>query len=89
MRDEVDTALEQFIEDWVISLDREDTISLSLFLTYHFSNLMNFTSTKAAEYAAIMIGKSDRTVRQWRADFHDHKEISDSKQGQYQRTGVL
>ena len=79
-------ATEQFVEDWVLSLNRHDTISLALFLTFH---LLNFPSTRAAEYAAIMIGKSDRTVRQWRADFHENQAIPDSQQGRYQRSGVL
>ena len=82
-------ATEQFVEDWVLSLNRDDTISLALFLTFHLSHLLNFPSTRAAEYAAIMIGKSDHTVCQWRADFHENQVILDSQQGRYQRSGVL
>ena len=89
MQEEAGAAMEQFVEDWVLSLNGEDTISLSLFLTFHLAQLLNFTSTKAAEYAAIMVGKSDRTIRQWRADFEVNKAIPDSQQGRYQRTGVL
>ena len=89
MQEEAGAAVEQFVEDWVLSLNHEDTISLSLFLTFHLAQLLNFTSTKAAEYAAIMVGKSDRTIRQWRADFEANKAIPDSQQGHYQRTGVL
>ena len=37
----------------------------------------------------MMLGKSDRTVRQWRNDFIENGEIIDSKQGKYKRTGVL
>lgn len=81
--------LEQFIEEWVMCLGREDTISLSLFLTYHFVKLFNFTKTKAAEYAGMMIRKTDCSVRQWKQDFLDNKGIPDNKQGKYQRTGVL
>ena len=57
-------SLERFVEDWVLTLDRDDKISLSLFLCYHLQHLLNFTHTKAAEYAGIMLGKSDRTIRQ-------------------------
>ena len=81
--------LERFVEDWVLTLDRENVVSLALFLTYHLVHLLNFTTTKAAEYAGIMVGKSDRTVRQWQADFRENGCIPDSKQGHYQRTGVL
>ena len=45
--------LEQFVEEWVTALDRENTISLALFLTY------NLMYTNAAEYTGIMIGKSE------------------------------
>ena len=86
MQEEAGAAVELFME---LSLNREDTISLSLFLTFHLAQLLNFTSTKAAEYATIMVGKSDRTIRQWRADFEVNKAIPGSQQGHYQRTGVL
>ena len=56
---------------------------------YHLVNLMNITATKASEYTGIMIGKSDRTVRQWQAEFRENGSIPDSKQGRYQRTGIL
>ena len=81
--------LEQFVEDWVMTLDRENTISLALFLTYNLVNLLNLSFTNAAEYIGIMIGKSERTVRQWHADFRENGAILDSKQGRYQRSGIL
>ena len=46
-------------------------------------------ATKAAELAGMMVGKSDRTVRDWRAHFMETGEIPESKQGKYIRTGVL
>ena len=79
--------LEQYVEEWCVSLNREDKISLGLFITFHLERLMNFTQTNAAEYTAIMIGKSDRTIRQWKSDFMSHGEIPNNKQGHYQRTG--
>ena len=36
-----------------------------------------------------MLGKFDRTVRQWMANFRENGCIPDSKQGRYQRTGIL
>ena len=63
MSSDARTFIEKFVEDWVLSLDREDTISLGIFLTYHLVHLLNFTNTKAAEYAGITIGKADRTIR--------------------------
>ena len=81
--------LEQFVEEWVLSLDRDDKIALGLFLTYNLQHTLNFTATRSAEYAAIMMGKSERTIRQWRTDFLANGEIIQNKQGRYQRQGIL
>lgn len=81
--------LEQYIEEWVLSLDREDKISLGLFVSFHLEHLLNFTKTNAADYSGIMIGKSERTIRQWQTDFLEAGEIPDNKQGRYKRTGIL
>ena len=59
-----DAILEQFVEDWLLTLDRDNIISLSLFLTYNLKSLLNLSTTNAADYAGIMLGKSDRTIRQ-------------------------
>ena len=77
-----------FAEDWVLTLSRDDKVSLGLFLCFYFQRLLNFTQEKATEYAEIMIGRSERTVRQWLRDFNENGEIP-NKQGKYQRTGVL
>ena len=45
--------------------------------------------TKAEELTGMMIGKSDRGVQEWRAHFSENGEIPESKQGKYQRSGVL
>ena len=80
------TTLEWFVEDWTLSLGHEDIVSLSLF---HLMHMLNFTSTKASEYAAIMISKGEHTVRRWRADFMHNGSIPDSQHGHYQHSGVL
>ena len=54
---------------------------------YNFRNLLSMTS--AADYTGIMISKSDRTVRQWLSDFRENGCIPDTKQGRYERTGIL
>ena len=81
--------LERFVEDWILTLDRDDKVSLGLFLCYHLQHLFNFTQTKAAEYVGVMLGKSDCTIRQWCHDFIESGEVPESKQGKYQRSGVL
>ena len=71
-----------------ITLDRENTISLSLFLTFHLERMLNFSQTNSAELVSIMLGKSDRTIRQWRSEFNKGGEIPENRQGRYQRSGV-
>ena len=80
----------EFVDEWVKTLDHEDRKSLAVFLCHNFVTHFSFTETHAAEYAAKMVYKSDRTVRQWRTDLvHNGGEFPDTKQGRYQRTGVL
>lgn len=62
-------AMETFLENWVLSLDRDDTISLGLFLLHHLTLTLRIPKTKAAEFTSMMLGKADRTIRQWNADF--------------------
>ena len=81
--------LETFVEEWVISLERDDKIALGLFFTFNLKQAFNCTSTKAAEYAAMMMSKSEHTIRQWKSDFMDNGKIPNNKQGRYQRTGLL
>ena len=58
--------LKDIAEDWLETLDKDEIKSISLFLSYHFMHAFSFTETKAAECAASMVKKSDRTVRRWR-----------------------
>ena len=70
-------------------LERDNLVSLGLSLTFQLSNLLQKKETEAAEIAGIMIGKLDRTIREWKAKFFETGEIPESKQGHYRRTGVL
>ena len=71
-------------------LDRDDKVALGLFLSFQLSKYFKLGETKAAEYAGMMINKSDRTVREWRSFFYNNGgKVPESKQGKYQRTGVL
>ena len=88
MKDDRIVLLEQFVEEWVLSLPRDDKVGLLLLLCFH-SEMFNFTKTKAAEFMSIMIGRSERTGRQWKSEFDEYGEISESCQGKYQRSGIL
>ena len=45
--------------------------------------------TKAAEYAASMMKKSDWTARRWRSTLIDDGVLTELEQWRYQRSGVL
>ena len=71
-------------------LDKEEIKSVSLFLCYHLVHMFSFTETRAAEHAANMVKKSDRSVRRWRSEVIDNGGVlPESQQGRYQRSGVL
>ena len=82
--------LGKFVDNWLDTLDKEEIKSVSLFLCYHLVHMFSFTETKAAEHAATMVKKSDRSVWQWRKDVIDNDGVlPESRQGRYQRSGVL
>ena len=82
--------LEEFVQDWVTTLDRDDKKSLAMLLCFIFVNEFSFTETRAAETAGKIINKNDKTIRRWRTDLiANNGTFSDSKQGRYQRSGVL
>lgn len=73
-----------------MQLERDDRVSLGLFLCFQLSQQLEVGDTRASELAGLMIGKSDRTIREWRTHFLGHDgEIPENKQGMYQRSGVL
>ena len=59
--------LGKFVEVWLQVLGKEEMKSVAMFLCYHLVSMFSFTETKAAEYAALMLNKSDRTVQRWRS----------------------
>ena len=65
-------------------------MSLAMFVYYHLVTMLSFTETRVAEHVAMMIGYSDRTVRQWRHDLVENDGVlQETKQGRYQHSGVL
>ena len=84
-----DEVLKTFSEQWKQTLDQEDLKSLALFLLHVFTKDLEMTHAKAAEQTAKIIGKTDRTIRQWRSDLITHGEIRESRKGKYERPKVL
>ena len=81
--------LGDFAEDWLETLDKNEIKSISFFLCYHFVHAFSLIETKAAEYAASMMKKSDRTARRWRSTLIDDGVLPELEQWRYQRSGVL
>ena len=69
---------DSFCENWEGQFERDDLVSLGLYLTFQLSNLLQKKETEVAEIAGIMIDKSDRyesgkqsslkLVRSWRVN---------------------
>ena len=73
--------LEEFVEGWVSTLDRDDKKSLAMLLCYTLVKEFAFTETRAAETTGKIIKKSDKTVRRWRTDLiTNNGTFSESKQ---------
>ena len=58
---------ETFCEEWVTHLDWEDRVSLGLFLSFQLTNLLGKGETEAAELAGLMVGKCEKTIRDWKS----------------------
>ena len=58
-------------------------------MCFQLSKHFDLGGTKVAEIAGIMVGRSDRTVREWRKQCLEEGKVPESKQGKYQRSGVL
>ena len=82
--------LDTFCEEWVAQLSCEDRFSLGVFLQYQNSAVLQKAETESAELAALMIGKLDQTICEWKLQFLENDgKIPESKQGHYQCSGVL
>ena len=80
---------EEFCEEWLAQLSRDDKYSQAMFLQYHLCKTFGKGDTEASELAGLMIGKSNKTTRAWRDEFYNDCKIPNSEQGRYQRSGVL
>lgn len=58
MKSDADHLQESFCEEWISHFEREDRVSLALFLRFQLSKHFNLGKTKAAELAGEMVGQS-------------------------------
>ena len=84
-------AIAEYASEWVESLNLDDLQSLSIFLWNLLLNILEYQLlTDVAQVIAQVIGRCNRTVRQWRKIFViNNGSFPDSLQGKYQREGVL
>jgi hypothetical protein len=84
-----DDILKNYSEEWKNTLDTEDLKSLALFLLNVFTTNLEMTHARATDHTAKIMGKTDRTIRQWRADLIAHGEVRESRKGKHARPKVL
>ena len=70
-------------------LSREDKILLGIFLQCQLSVILRKGETESAELSALIMGKSDRAIREWKQQFLENEGKLPEGQGHYQRSGVL
>ena len=78
------------VQDWTSSLSRDDLMSLAMTLQLALVHESAMTNTDAANVIASLLGKNERTVREWKYIFcKNDGSFPDSKQGKYQRQGIF
>ena len=85
-----DECVLKHIESWTCTLSRDDQMSLSITLHYALVGVSGVPQNTAAALISSLIGKSERTVREWKYDFLSNGgQFSDTEQGKYRREGVI
>ena len=56
-------------QEWVLILSRDDLMSFCIVIFYILVHLLAMGVMDAAKIISIITGKSERTVRGWRATF--------------------
>ena len=85
-----ETMIHLYSTEWINDLHRDDLMSLTIVLHHLLVTTLQFPMTRASQIIADLVGKSDRTVREWRATFLANSgSFPETLQGKYQRTGVL
>ena len=81
---------EVYSKDYIDGLHPDDIRAIVTILYNVLVNKLYFPLTEAARIISDVIGKSDRTVREWRTTFiANDGTFLDTLQGKYQRTGIL
>ena len=90
MEADTDKLMQMFGEEWVLTLARDDVQALSILLRFAFVSKLGVPILTAARVTGELLGKSERTIREWWSGFIDNDcTFSGTLQGAYQRSGVL
>ena len=74
------SAMANYALEWVESLSRDDLLSLNFYCgSYLLVGILSFKLTDAAEMFGKVLGRSDRTIREWRVTFNANKAPSQTQ----------
>ena len=74
MKSDSDHMIESFCEVWISHLDRDDIVSLGLFLSLQLGNFLGLCETEAAKLASsFMMSRFEKTIHEWRAHFFQNE----------------
>lgn len=89
-KDDEDALLEDFVKEWLGTMQRDDLMPISLLLRIVLVTNLKFGVTEAAEMIGGLLAKSGRTIREWWTQFRANDDVfPDTLQGKYSRPGVL
>ena len=89
-KDELNDCLTSHIESWISMLSRDNVMSLSVTLCYVLVTINGMSQSGAADVISSIIGKSERTFREWKYDFIKNKGFfSGTEQGSTNGKGLF
>ena len=77
------------IDDWVVSLPREDKMMLCTLLYETFQGEFGLGILQAAAKVSSIVHHSERTVRRWRDEFRRKGNFPESRVGKYARLSII
>lgn len=90
LKKDPEAMIEEFAEDWVASLPREDQYAFSIVLFHILQQDFQLLIYPASKIIAKYIGKNYKTIQKWRTDFIDEDgEIPEFARGRYNRMNAI
>ncbi len=90
LKKDQDALLEEFANNWIASLPREDLYSLALLLFHILKQDFQLLIYPASKIRSKYLMKNFKTVQKWRTDFvKNNGELPDFLRGHYGRTNAV